>query len=79
LPGYNEDVYKPYIGVCPIYNYKTTGNIYPNYAKDRRRKLNEKILDYLFEKLKDKENKKIFESWLGLENNTVTSQCETFN
>jgi len=77
LPGYNEDVYKPYIGVCPIYNYKTTWNIYPVYAKDNRRRLNERILDYLFEKLRDEENKKIFESWLWIENNIVTSQCET--
>lgn len=39
LPGYNDDVYKPYIGVCPIHSFKTTGNIYPNYATDHKRKL----------------------------------------
>ncbi len=78
LPWYNEDVYKPYIGVCPINTYKTRGNIYPNYAFDERRKINSAILDYLFMRLKEEENKKIFEKWLGLEYNPVVSQCEAF-
>jgi hypothetical protein len=64
LPGYNEDVYKPYIGVCPIHSYKTHGNIYPNYPLDDRRRINSAILDFLFLKLKNEENKKIFEKWL---------------
>jgi len=77
LPGYNESVYKPYIWVCPIHSYKTSGNIIPNYAKDHKRYLDEKVLDYLFQNLRIKENKKIFEEWLGMEENIVTSQCET--
>ncbi|NCP77515.1 hypothetical protein GW830_05355 [bacterium] len=24
LPGYNDSVYKSYIGVCPIHSYKTS-------------------------------------------------------
>jgi hypothetical protein len=78
LPGYNDDVYKPYIGVCPINTYKTRENIYPNYMLDDRRKINAAILDTLFVKLKNEENKKVFEKWLGLEYNPVVSQCDAF-
>ncbi len=77
LPWYNESVYKPYIWVCPIHSYKSTWNIIPNYSKDSKRYLDEKVLDYLFQNLRIKENKEIFEKWLGMENNVVTSQCET--
>ena len=64
LPGYNDDVYKPYIGVCPIHAYKTTGNIYPNYALDERRKIGTGILDYLFTKLQSDADRELFEAWL---------------
>ena len=77
LPGYSDDVYKPYIGVCPIHSYKTTGNIYPIYATDQKRKLWVAVLDYLFKKLKNKDDVKIFDKWLGEERNTVISQCES--
>ena len=77
LPGYNESVYKPYIGVCPIHSYKSSWNIIPNYSKDSKRYLDEKVLDYLFGKIRIEEDKKIFEGWLWMENNVVTSQCET--
>lgn len=77
LPGYNESVYKPYIWVCPIHSYKTSWNIIPNYSKDHKKYLDYKVLDYLFENLRIEENKKIFESWLWMEDNLVTSQCET--
>lgn len=77
LPGYNDSVYKPFIWVCPIHSYKLTGNIIPNFKKDVKRKLWYAVLDYLFEKLRDDKSKKIFEEWLGVENNIVTSQCES--
>ena len=77
LPWYNESVYKPYIWVCPIHSYKTTWNIIPNFAKDHKRFLDYKVLDYLFKNLRIDENKKVFEKWLWMENNIVTSQCET--
>ncbi|MDD5213060.1 MAG: His-Xaa-Ser system radical SAM maturase HxsB [Candidatus Gracilibacteria bacterium] len=77
LPGYNDSVYKPYIGVCPIHSYKTTGNVIPNYSKDYKRLLDYAILDYIFEKLKNEEDKAVFKSWvLGIKNDFVVSQCE---
>jgi hypothetical protein len=77
LPWYNEWVYKPYVWVCPIHSYKSSWNIIPNYSKDHKRYLDEKVLDYLFKNIRIEENKNVFEKWLGMENNIVTSQCET--
>ena len=64
LPGYNDSVYKPYMGVCPINSYKTTGNCIPIYAKDEKRKLDEMILDHIFTLLQDEEIEKIFLKWV---------------
>ncbi len=77
LPWYNESVYKPYIWVCPIHSYKTTWNIIPNYSKDHKKYLDYKVLDYLFKNLRIEENKKVFKKWLWMEQNLVTSQCES--
>jgi sulfatase maturation enzyme AslB (radical SAM superfamily) len=77
LPWFNDWVYKPYIWVCPIHSYKTSWNIIPNYSKDHKKVLDYAVLDFIFEKLKDNENKNLFEKWLWLENNLVTSQCQT--
>ncbi|MDD5769646.1 MAG: His-Xaa-Ser system radical SAM maturase HxsB [Candidatus Gracilibacteria bacterium] len=77
LPGYNDSVYKPYIGVCPIHSYKTTGNLIPNYSLDHKKKLDYAVLDYIFEKLRSDEDKKVFENWiLGRKDDFVVSQCE---
>lgn len=65
LPGYNDHVYKPYLGVDIIHNLITTGNLYVPLAKDEKIKLQIAILDHIFEKLRDREVEKIFMSWLG--------------
>jgi hypothetical protein len=76
LPWYNDSVYKPYIWVCPINSYKLTGNIIPNYKKDTKRRLWYKVLDYIFEKLKNNEDKEVFENWVGKRNiSTGKSEC----
>lgn len=77
LPGYNDSVYKPYIWVCPIHSYKLSWNIIPTYAKDHKRILDYAVLDYLFNKIRNDADKNIFEKWLWMENNLVTSQCES--
>jgi len=55
--------YKPYCGVCPIYNYFTQGNIFAQTKTNERCKINRAILDIIFEKLKDENIKEIFEKW----------------
>lgn len=64
LPGCSDCAYLPYCGTCPIYNYIEQGNIFPQMPKNERCKMNQGILDYLFEKLQDPETKKILASWV---------------
>lgn len=64
LPGYNEHVYKPYIGVDIIHNYQTTGSVYTPIMKDKKMQLQIGILDYIFEKLQNPEDEKILRSWM---------------
>ncbi len=63
LPYCSDCAYLPYCGVCPIYNYYEQGNIFGQMPNNERCKMNMAILDYLFEKLEDKEAKKVFKSW----------------
>lgn len=57
-------VYKPYCGVCPVLNYALYGDIFTSLPHNERCKLHQGMLDYLFEKLQNKEIKNIFQSWL---------------
>lgn len=66
LPWYNDSVYKPYIWVCPIHSYKTSGNIIPNYSKDHKKILDFAVLDYLFKKLRNDTDKVVFEEWIWM-------------
>jgi uncharacterized protein len=64
LPGYIDHVYKPYLWVDLIYAFTQHGNVFSNFSKDDKTRIQIAILDYLFEKLEDPENEKIFRSWL---------------
>ncbi len=64
LPGYNDHVYKPYLGVDIIHNFTTTWNLYTPLVQDEKVKIQIAILDYIFEKLRDKEAKEILLSWI---------------
>ncbi len=75
LPGFNDDAYKPYIGVCPIHSFKTTGNIYPTWAKDERRKVGDSILDRLFLGLKDPDMRALLEGWISDGKPRPSSDC----
>lgn len=75
MPGYNDSVYKTYMWVCPIHNYKTRGSVFPNYTMDSKKKIEYGILDYLFIKMKDPEIKKIFIQWVK-EPDRQKSQCD---
>ncbi len=65
LPGYNDHVYKPYLWVDIIHNFKMTGSLYAPMEKDEKMKLQIAILDTIFEKLQDPKIEKIFMSWIG--------------
>ncbi len=65
LPGYNDHVYKPYLWVDIIHNFKTTWSLYTPLKKDEKMKLQIAILDTIFEKLQDPEARKVLMSWIG--------------
>lgn len=64
LPGYNDHVYKPYLWVDIIHNYKTTGNLYNPMPKDEKMRIQIAILDYIFKKLRNPEDRAIFMDWI---------------
>ncbi len=63
LPGHSDQVYQPYWGTCPVYNYSLYGNIFPQMKNNFKWQIDEKILDYIFVKLQDKKNRDIFMEW----------------
>ena len=65
LPGYNDHVYKPYIGVDILHNFKTTGSLYQSLLLDEKMQIQIGILDYIFEKFQNPEEKEILLSWIG--------------
>ncbi|MBN1898320.1 MAG: His-Xaa-Ser system radical SAM maturase HxsB [Spirochaetes bacterium] len=56
-------VYKPYCGVCPIYNYATSGNIFSQMPLNDRCKIMKGTLDFIFEKIENKRIREIFVKW----------------
>jgi uncharacterized protein len=73
LAGCSDCAYLPYCGTCPIVNYAEQGNIFGQMPSNSRCKINKAVLDYLFEKLHDKENVKVFESWLKRNDYKITA------
>lgn len=66
LPGCSSCVYQPYCGVCPIYNYATSGNIFCQQPTSARCQINKAIFDLIFGYLHNKKYnriKKILEKW----------------
>ncbi len=65
LPYCHECAYKPYCGVCPIYNYSTQGDIFGQMPSNERCKMSLWSFDYLFELIakEDPELERIFERW----------------
>lgn len=64
LPWFNEHVYKPYIWVDIIHNYKITWNFYNPILKDDKAQMQIAILDIIFDKLRNQEDKAILMSWI---------------
>ena len=58
--------YKPYCGVCPVCNFAEQGNIIAKIPETSRCKIYKEQFSYIFEKLKDSSNMKIFENWVNL-------------
>lgn len=63
LPRCADCVYKPYCGVCPVYNYWVEGSLFSKTKVGNRCHMNYSILDYLFSKL-ETPAKKVFKQWV---------------
>lgn len=61
-PLCSDCAYKPYCGVCPVFNYSEHGDLFM-YGANYRCKIYKGIIDYLFILMEDQENRKIFNKW----------------
>lgn len=57
--------YKPYCGICPVLNYATQNTIWGRMPTNSYCYVFMHIFDYLFEKLANPENEKIFQGWVN--------------
>jgi len=64
LPYCSHCIWKPYCGVCPLYNYAQYGNIFSQIVNNDWCQINSQILQLIFERLKEKKIKSIFLNWL---------------
>ncbi|MBT9151134.1 MAG: Anaerobic sulfatase-maturating enzyme [candidate division WS2 bacterium] len=64
LPHCSHCVWKPYCGICPLYNYAQYGNIFSQAMNNNYCQINNQIFQIIFERLKNKKIKSIFLNWL---------------
>jgi uncharacterized protein len=65
-PLCEQCAFSPYCGVCPIYNYATTGNLFGNSRKNQRCEIYKGIIGRLFELISQGESD-LFHSWARIE------------
>lgn len=63
LPRCSDCAYRPYCGVCPVYNYATEGNLFSRTTNDRC-SIQRSQLDYLFTTLRTPA-RQVYEAWVG--------------
>ena len=59
--------YKPYCGICPIFNYVEQGDVFGRMPHNTRCRVHMGVMDYLFARLKDERVRGVFERWVALE------------
>lgn len=63
----DQCVFKPYCGVCPIYNYEEFGNIFGQLPMNKRCEYMKNFFEYIFQKIEQPKNRKLFEKWAEIE------------
>ena len=63
-PACARCAYKPYCGVCPVYNYEVQGSLWGNIPANDRCGLFKGVFDTLFTLLKDPGNVEILKKWV---------------
>ncbi|MDP2905749.1 MAG: His-Xaa-Ser system radical SAM maturase HxsB [Candidatus Omnitrophota bacterium] len=64
LPRCSDCAYKSYCGVCPVYNYAVSGNLFSRCINDKCR-IQRSQLDYLFAALRTPA-RHIYQSWINM-------------
>lgn len=64
LPACNLCAYKPYCGVCPLYNFAVEGSIFGKEHCNERCGINKGVMDIILRKAKDPEVMRIYRSWI---------------
>jgi sulfatase maturation enzyme AslB (radical SAM superfamily) len=63
-PECSRCAYRPYCGVCPVYNYETQGSLWGNMPSNDRCALMKSVFGVLFEKMKNPRDLEIFKKWV---------------
>jgi His-Xaa-Ser system radical SAM maturase HxsB len=73
VPGCVDCVFKPYCGVCPVYNYAQQGGIFGQMPTNERCRIYHAILEYLFGRISegDKQVLDILTKWTIVRDRSV--------
>lgn len=66
-PACSRCAYKPFCGVCPVYNYETQGSLWGDMPSSERCALSKGIFDALFALLAKPASAKILKGWVAHE------------
>lgn len=75
-PMCSRCAYKPYCGVCPVYNYEAQKSLWGLMPANMHCRVFMGIFDLLFERLDDPEKASVFESWFA-QRGEVTHDLES--
>ena len=64
-PECSRCAYKPYCGVCPVYNYEAQGSLWGNMRSNGRCSLFKGVFAAIFKRLGNARDKKVLESWVA--------------
>jgi len=62
-PDCSRCAYKPYCGVCPVFNYEAQGSLWGNMRSNDRCRLFKGVFGVIFSKLRRAGDKEIMEKW----------------
>lgn len=63
-PLCSQCAYRPYCGACPVFNIETQQSVWGQMPSNGRCQTYMGLFDFIFEKLRDPETRRIFETWL---------------
>jgi uncharacterized protein len=67
----DQCVFKPFCGVCPIYNYEKFGNIFGQLPLNERCWYMKKFFTYIFERIEQEEVRELFKRWIEKEKEKI--------